>query len=276
MKRKRELETSRDNAITRNLELSSATSTTHSSKEASSSPATAPSVKVFPFFRLPRELRDEIHYLNALEADIVCYDIDLRALGQPRKVAYVGMRPSGALHMSQFEDEYVAAVGLRIRALMTGGDRNKLKIAGPGPSDSKMGLRDIRFEASTAERADGTVIRNLHALEVFIPFIPFCKEREIGVLVTFRFPDKDELGPRSWFGCDWHVEQAGDKLVLVFPSKNDTVAQQILSVAKGVNWKGAMREYMIWKRYIAQYTHDRAVGDPHSPTKRSPPSWTAG
>ena len=194
---KRGLETSHDDTITPNLEISSATSTTHSSKEASPSPVTAPTVKVFPFFRLPRELRDDICHLNALQADIVCYDIELRALEQLRKVAYVGMRPSGALNLSQFEDEFVAAVGHRISALVAGGDRNELQISGPGPSHASIGLRVIRFEASTAERADGTVVRNVHAFELFIPFVPYCAERVVVVFVTFKVPDKDEIGPRS-------------------------------------------------------------------------------
>jgi len=55
---------SQADAIARNVDFSSATSTTHPSKEALSSPPTASSATdstVFPFFRLPRELRDEIY-----------------------------------------------------------------------------------------------------------------------------------------------------------------------------------------------------------------------
>ena len=183
----------------------------------------------------------------------MCYDIKLRALEQPRKVAYVGMRPSRALHTSQFEDEYAAAVGHRINALMAGGDHNELRLSGAGPSHKELKLRDIRLEASTAEHADVPVIRNVHALELFVPFVPYSTERETSVLVTFKFPDKDELGPRSWFDCSWTGGQLADPYFLVFPAENDTVARQILGAAKDVNWKAAMREYLIWKRYIARY-----------------------
>jgi hypothetical protein len=66
----RELGILNHDAITRNLELPSATSTTHPSKEPSSSPATAPSVTVFPFFRLPPELRDEIYIYASLTENV--------------------------------------------------------------------------------------------------------------------------------------------------------------------------------------------------------------
>ena len=61
---------SQNNAITHNLDLSRVTSTAHSSKEASSSPNTASTVTVFPFFRPPPELRDEI-YIYASMTQIV-------------------------------------------------------------------------------------------------------------------------------------------------------------------------------------------------------------
>jgi hypothetical protein len=66
----REFGASQNNAITHNLDLSRMTSTAHSSKEASSIPNTATTVTVFPFFRLPPELRDEI-YIYASMTQIV-------------------------------------------------------------------------------------------------------------------------------------------------------------------------------------------------------------
>ena len=61
---------SQNNAITHNLDVSPATSTAQSSKEAFSSPTTASTVTVFLFFRLPPELQDEI-YIYASTTQIV-------------------------------------------------------------------------------------------------------------------------------------------------------------------------------------------------------------
>lgn len=55
----RKLGPSQDETITRDLDSTSTTSTTHSSKETLPSPPTP--VTVFPLFRLPPELRDEIY-----------------------------------------------------------------------------------------------------------------------------------------------------------------------------------------------------------------------
>lgn len=67
---KRELGASHDDEITRNLVIPSATSTTHSSQETVSSPATLLPVTVFPFFRLPPELRDEIYIYASLTENV--------------------------------------------------------------------------------------------------------------------------------------------------------------------------------------------------------------
>lgn len=57
----RKLGAFQDETSTRTLDRPSSKSTTQSSKEASSNEPTAPTVTVFPFFRLPPELRDEIY-----------------------------------------------------------------------------------------------------------------------------------------------------------------------------------------------------------------------
>ena len=43
--------------------------------------------------------------------------------------------------------------------------------------------------------------------------------------------------------------------ILHFPSGDDSVVQQILSISSEVDWKGSFREYMLWHRYVVKYAH---------------------
>lgn len=66
-------ETSQDDTISRDLDSTVSTTqmtTTHSSEEAISPPPTVPSRTVFPFFRLPPELRDQIYIYASLAENV--------------------------------------------------------------------------------------------------------------------------------------------------------------------------------------------------------------
>lgn len=103
---------------------------------------------------------------------------------------------------------------------------------------------------------------NVHDLKLVIPITPQNTKPahdHPSVVVAFNFPEKAELGPRVRFDCYWDTVTGslslGDKpcLRLRFPSDNGSVLQQILSIAKEVNWKGSIREHMMWQRYIVTY-----------------------
>ena len=210
----------------------------------------------FPFFHLPRELRDEIYDLVAVSARTTYYDIVLEANRQPRTTAYVTRGDS------QFEVEFTAAVQRRVRSLLVGGDRSGLKLRGPDPRE---GARDPRkrdkaehhwLEGSQGQRADGSYGLNIHALILVVPLnpTPFSCEPCSTVVFTFRFPGQEELGSRQRFDACW----VGDSGKLGFPEVDRSAGQELLSIAQKVVWTGSIREYMMWRRYVVRYMREEA------------------
>jgi hypothetical protein len=222
-----------------------------------------------PFFRLPRELRDEICELAALSEQTLYHDIELRAEGPAQKAVYVDRGAPCTFPNSQFEVEYSAAVEKRVKSLMNGRDRNRLKLWGPGPLEYvrradpiMVRAKDVWLETSKGPRPDGQVSYNIHTLVLVIPLrsiiheeVPYEIELEARVIFEFRFPDKAELGPRLRLDCCWDGDgpDQGDNLHM--PSYNESVVQRVLSIAKETNWKGSVREYMLWQCFIVKYVH---------------------
>lgn len=85
-----------------------------------------------PFFRLPRELRDEIYDLAVVSEEKFYYDIAVRADGPAQKAMYIDRGAHRTFSNSQFEVEYSAAAERRIKSLVTGGDRCGLRLGEPG------------------------------------------------------------------------------------------------------------------------------------------------
>ena len=73
------------------------------------------------------------------------------------------------------------------------------------------------------------------------------------VIFAFKFPDRAELGSRLRFDCYWDKTGANDVDYLRLPSDDGSILQQVLSVARGMNWKGSVREYLLWQRYVVEY-----------------------
>lgn len=73
------------------------------------------------------------------------------------------------------------------------------------------------------------------------------------VIFAFKFPDRAELGPRLRFGCYWDRTEVSGVDYLRFPSDDGSILQQVLSVAKGMDWKESVREYLLWQRYVVEY-----------------------
>jgi hypothetical protein len=206
-----------------------------------------------PFFHLPRELRDEVYDLVALSAHTTYYDITLEANKQPRKMAYV---TKGG---SQFEVEYAAAAERRIKSLLVAGDRSGLQLCSPDPRLHAWGqaqqvkAEDHWLEGSQGRRADGSYGQNIHAIILVVPLAPNANTHDLDrpstVVFAFRFPGKEELGPRLRFDAYWHQKSRG----LTFPSVNSSAVQELLRIAQQVVWTGSIREYMMWRRYVVSY-----------------------
>lgn len=129
-----------------------------------------------PFFRLPRELRDEIYDLAVMSEEKFYYDIALRADGPAQKAVYIDRGAHRTFSDSQFEVEYSTAAERRIKSLVTGGDRCGLQLEGPGHPDyyprqgeikTRQGMakaEDVWLEISKGPRADGHIGHSIHAL----------------------------------------------------------------------------------------------------------------
>jgi hypothetical protein len=74
------------------------------------------------------------------------------------------------------------------------------------------------------------------------------------VVIRFRFPDKEDLGPRRRFDACWYQKS----YKLKFPSLAGSEVQELLNIARQVAWKGSIREYMIWRRYVVRYMRREA------------------
>ena len=212
---------------------------------------------------LPRELRDEIYMFAALEETEIRYDIVLNQKGGPpaRRTVRTDRYPNSPDHKTRFEAEYAEAVLQRVRGLTIGGHTNGVRLFAPGPPQREMETKDIRIETSEGKRLDGKVCRDLHTLELIILFQPWCAEGTGHMTIAFKFQDKEELGPRTWSDGFWVTDGwGGHKPILTFdPDPDDKpVLQQVATTARDTYWKGAVREYMIWVRYIANYVRVKA------------------
>ena len=76
---------------------------------------------------------------------------------------------------------------------------------------------------------------------------------EQSMILRFKFPDEAELGQRLRLDCYWDIDAPTHHESLHFPSDDGSVIKRVLSISKEVNWKGSIREYMIWRRYVANY-----------------------
>jgi hypothetical protein len=182
------------------------------------------------FFGLPRELRDEIYELVALDADSLYYEFSLKAgepvqktalatsdvsrgcpeltgsgLGSTTSVAEWRIIPdasntgnfmSGAC--AKFTNEYSAAVKNRIECLVGMAVHGETR---PGLAACEwVGEKWVRLELSRQADGGNNNNQNVHALTIPIPVVsrPLeTDEAQAVMYITFRFQDNRELGPRE-------------------------------------------------------------------------------
>jgi hypothetical protein len=205
-----------------------------------------------PFFRLPRKPRDEIYDYVALSARTTYYDIALEANKQPQKIAYVNRGGS------QFDAELGDAAQRRVRSLLLTGDRSGRQLCDPEPchhvpNQEKLVKAEHHWlGGSQGRRADGSYGLNVHAFILVVPL--YAVYAPSSVVFTFRFPGKEELGPRLRFNAYWGAISGK----ITFPDVDNSAVQELLSIARKVAWKGSIREYMIWRRYVVNHVRKEA------------------
>lgn len=210
-----------------------------------------------PFFRLPRELRDQIYDLVALSENTIYYDIALQVGEPPQKRISVARDASRS--RSQFEVEYSAAVERRVKSLFARSELSGKRFASPGAPTLKE-TKDVWLRISKA-RADGGFIQNIHLVKMTINLLPperlELKEHLQKMILVLEFVDSEDLGPRQDLIFPWARLTEGLRIEcppsFVLPPGCDPLVQQSLSLTKAVNWKGALREYMLWQTYFVRY-----------------------
>jgi len=254
----------------------------------SNSPATdasAPMADVAaqsPFFRLPRELRDEIYDMIALDATSLYYEFSLKAGATVQKTALLtsdvssGCPPIKGEHphstilfptwqtisedtgcesglariCKQLTVEYSAAVERRIECLLSFGCEEP-RLA----EFIWMGQRWVRLEYSTQKRADNSVAaQSSHALTIPVlvvsGFESLPKLHAVAYF-TFRFHDSEDLGQREHQFIS--SEREGAFVRFELPKH---VLQQLNDLMNAADWKSSvngLKERMLWFQYFKRH-----------------------
>lgn len=254
---------------------------------ATTTTSTAMATEQSPFFRLPRELRDAIYDLVALDANSLYYEFSFKA-GEPvQKRAFISsnvdadspplveehstsdrIRASGIWHTTpentgcdsgldrvckQFTVEYKAAVERRIECLLSF-RLDEVRLANCFLEWEKW----VRLEFTRKENA-----QSAHALTIPVPIVSRPTKLYNNTLYklhamayfTFRFYDSEELGPREhqFISLD-EVEYSGFYRYS-FP---EHVLQQLNDSMNAADWKSSknrLNERILWIQYFKRQTN---------------------
>lgn len=274
--------------------LTAATSALHPENSADEVDPTAAATTTSPFFRLPRELRDQIYDLVALSEHKITYDVMLRVGEPPRKKvpfrrdvpdtrsllekAYRAHFPRRVVSArSQFELEYSAAVGRRVKMLLVGSDLGGLQLPSPGPGlhprvdklVRKLGKVRLGYSSSR----DGKIAQNVHYLKIAMPLVPSdllglglqaARRRDYPMMVVvFGFPDTKELG--TILSLDIPLQNSFSAGCMRFRMPRaygyGNLMSKAISAAEEVSWEGCVREHMVWQTYFADCANDSDLED---------------
>jgi hypothetical protein len=219
-----------------------------------------------PLFRLAPATRDHIWDLVALSEEEMVYSITLKAGEQPQKAYAV---PRGASYAcSEFMTEYQNAVKRRVIALMGKGDRNGLRLSHFEPLSESV----VKVKMSEGKPEDEPA-QNIHAVRLVIPARLNTFDGPVGrpqavVVFQFKFPESEQLGPLQDLPLSWDKHDSRDG-GFATPERYNPLMKQVRGISKTVDWKGCMRENIVWHVFFARYARIRR------PQKSSVPVWRA-
>ena len=243
-----------------------------------------------PFFRLPRELRDAIYDLAALDADSLYYEFSLKS-GAPvqKKVLITSDVDVGSPQLAgelstetrhfrmwqttpkdttsengldrvckQSSAEYTASLERRIESLLGFGHGEPRLADFPWLGQKWVRIESTCADGSNADDSTGDSIttESLHALTIPVPVV--SKPTRLSKLhavayFTFRF-DSEDLGPREHrFVSLEPLESGFCRFTLPEP-----VLQQLNDLFKAADWKSSKnraKERMLWFQYFKRQTN---------------------
>jgi hypothetical protein len=224
-------------------------------------------------FRLAPETRDHIWDLVALSEEEMVYSITLKAGEQPQKAYAV---PRGASYAcSEFMTEYQNAVKRRVIALIGKGDRNGLRLSHFEPLSESV----VKVKMSEGKTEDEPA-QNIHAVRLVIlarlitseartyTFDGPVEHPQAVVVFQFKFPESEQLGPLQDLPLSWDKHDSRDR-GFATPERYNPLMKQVRGISKTVDWKGCMRENIVWHVFFARYARIRR------PQKSSVPVWRA-
>lgn len=106
------------------------------------------------------------------------------------------------------------------------------------------------LEITQTQRAGTGRSDEIQAVKIRIPVLGL-NGRAATLSLTFRFPDLEKFEPRQRLSFLWCERQPCDKHAIEIPTSLRTPVQEVISVATTVDWKGSLRDYMLWQSYFA-------------------------
>lgn len=237
--------------------MATAGTTKDATAEDDGSEATANS----PLFRLARELRDSIYDRIMLKESAIHYEIALEAGKEPQISAFTTGGAGRACQ--QLRAEYAAAVERYVGRLISHKNDDGCRLTRPksetyvtaSSADGDQPQLEISWTHSGDLESSQSIRTITISLPIQFPAAPGQGLRHEGptLFLTFKLMGSKEYGSSERLGIPWKTKGFEAKLYYMFPSALGPALQRVMATAKAVNWKGSLREYMLWQTQFVRF-----------------------
>lgn len=207
-----------------------------------------------PLFRLPRELRDEVYNLVIPSEIEIHYVLTLEPGKRPQTTIFAATH--GVAHTChQLRDEYSAAVEPYVKKLVQGQYIGRAELSGPGPDNEYLVLEIPQFEITRAPRVelDAEIERTqqIQAIKIDVPVRErgHTSRKLTTLILSFSFAGFKEDDCHERFDILWKKESN----TLDIPASLAPSLAQIIETARAVDWKGSLREKLLWQTYFVRH-----------------------
>lgn len=209
-----------------------------------------------PLFRLPRELRDKIYDLIVLSERNIHYVLALERGKRPRITIFaVTSKASHACH--QMKVEYTSAVVRHVKKLVKHQTVGGLLLDEPGPHCEALKKNISQLEITQTRASNAEFNQLIQAIKISVTI----RDALVGVatlLLTFTFPSFKKFESHQHLKILWRTELRQAETFKIPPHLTPSL-QWIAKTVKAVNWKGSLREYMLWQSYFVRYVRKSLV-----------------
>lgn len=213
-----------------------------------------------PLFRLARELRDNIYDRVMLEESAIHYEIALEAGKKPQTSAFTTGGAGRAC--KQFRAEYAAAVERYVGRLISERNDDGCRLPTPKGETYKAGFPaekdppqlEISWTHSSGLESSQIIRTITFSLPIRFPPTPveYIQRKGPTLLITFKLMGSKEYGSSERLEILWKPKEWG-RFYHTFPSALGPSLERVMATAKAVNWKGSLREYMLWQTQFVRF-----------------------